>query len=135
MKSEIIPAVLENLERVLALVDDLLDEVNCPLKARLQIDVAVEEIFVNIVHYAYQSGNGNAEIRLWIEESPRSVVIEFRDSGKPFDPLAKPDPDVTLSANERQIGGLGIYMVKKSMDNVQYKRENDQNILTIRKTI
>lgn len=135
MKSETVPAVLESLNRVLALVDDFLDEVNCPMKTRMQIDVAVEEIFVNIAHYAYQPGNGDAEIKLWVEESPRSVMIEFRDNGKPFDPMAKPDPDVTLSADQREIGGLGIFMVKKSMDDVQYKRANGQNILRLRKNI
>ena len=131
-----IPASIENLDRVLEFVDARLEEENCSLKELMTINVAVEEIFVNIASYAYKSQeNGDAQISVWFEEDPKTVWIEFRDSGVYFDPLAKDDPDVTLSAAERQIGGLGIFMVKKSMDAVQYKRENDQNILTIRKKL
>ena len=131
-----IPASIENLDRVLEFVDARLEEENCSLKELMTINVAVEEIFVNIASYAYKSEEkGDAQISVWFEEDPKTVWIEFRDSGVYFDPLAKDDPDVTLSAAERQIGGLGIFMVKKSMDDVQYKRENDQNILTIRKKL
>ena len=97
--------------------------------------MAVEEIFVNIAHYAYAPGEGEAEIAALVEGDPAELVVEFRDSGVPYDPLAKPDPDVTLSAEERGIGGLGIYMVKKSMDDVQYRHEGGRNILTIRKRL
>ena len=131
-----IPASIENLDSVLEFVDARLEEENCSLKELMTINVAVEEIFVNIASYAYKSQEeGDAQISVWFEEDPKTVSIEFRDSGVYFDPLAKDDPDVTLSAAERQIGGLGIFMVKKSMDAVQYKRENDQNILTIRKKL
>ena len=131
-----ITASIENLDSVLEFVDARLEEENCSLKELMTINVAVEEIFVNIASYAYKSQEeGDAQISVWFEEDPKTVSIEFRDSGVYFDPLAKDDPDVTLSAAERQIGGLGIFMVKKSMDAVQYKRENDQNILTIRKKL
>ena len=131
-----ISATVDNLDQVIGFVDGHLEENACPLKLQMQIDVAVEEIYVNIAHYAYQGTEvGDAVISLWFEDDPKAVVIEFRDSGMPFDPLAKDDPDVTLSAAERQIGGLGIYMVKKSMDDMQYQRENGENILTIRKKL
>ena len=131
-----ITASIENLDSVLEFVDARLEEENCSLKELMTINVAVEEIFVNIASYAYKSQEeGDTQISVWFEEDPKTVSIEFRDSGVYFDPLAKDDPDVTLSAAERQIGGLGIFMVKKSMDAVQYKRENDQNILTIRKKL
>ena len=105
------------------------------MKTRLMIDMAVEEIFVNIAHYAYAAGGGTAEITARTEGDPVEAVIEFRDAGVPYDPLSRPDPDVTLSAEDRRIGGLGIYMVKKSMDEVRYRNEAGRNILTIRKRL
>lgn len=130
-----IPAKVDQLHEVLAFIDTHLEECGCPLKTQMQIDVSVEELFVNIASYAYQSGNGEAEIIMTIVEDPREVEFEFRDGGIPFDPVNKQDPDVTLSAEERQIGGLGIYMVKKYMDEIRYTRENGFNILTIRKKL
>ena len=128
-------ARVENLDQVLSFVDGYLEQLGCPMKAQLQIDVAVEELFVNIAHYAYKPGIGSATIRVEAAQEPPAVSITFIDRGTPYDPLKKPDPDVTLSAEERQIGGLGIYMVKKSMDDIQYRYEDGQNILTIRKKI
>ena len=133
MSKLILEATLENLSRVLAFVDEQLEARDCPMKIQMQIDIAVEEIYVNIAHYAYAPNIGNAEITVDFEGS--TAVLEFRDTGMFFDPLAKADPDVTLSAEQRQIGGLGIYMVKKSMDAVEYRYENGTNILTIRKEI
>lgn len=126
-------AKTENLDKVLAFVDEQLEEKNCPLKARMQIDVAVEELFVNIANYAYAPNVGTAVIGLEFREDPVAVIITFTDQGVPYNPLAKADPDITLSAEERQIGGLGIYMVKKSMDDVSYVYQNNQNILRIKK--
>jgi len=123
----------DNLDRVLAFVDETLEEMECPMKVQMQIEIAVEELFVNIAHYAYGDQTGMAKITVEQEGSPRGVRIGFHDEGVPYDPLAKPDPDITLSAEERQIGGLGIYMVKKSMDDVTYSREGTKNILHIRK--
>lgn len=128
-----IEAELSNLDEVLAFVDAHLEEAGCGMKEQMQLDVAVEEIYVNIAHYAYVPQTGTAKISVDIDTDKRQIVVEFRDSGVEFDPLAKPDPDTTLSAEERQIGGLGIYMVKKSMDDVTYSRENGENILTLYK--
>ena len=124
-----------NLPAVLAFVDAELEALDCPMKTQMQIDVAVEEIFVNIAHYAYAPGIGSATVRLETASDPKRVLITFLDRGMPYDPLARPDPDVTLSAEDREIGGLGVYMVKKSMDEVRYAYADGQNILTIRKDI
>ena len=129
----ILDATLKNLHKVLSYVDDELEKLNCPLKAKLQIDIAVEEVFVNIASYAYVHGIGKATVMIVPERDPTGISIVFKDSGIPYNPLEKPDPDVTLPAMDRQIGGLGIFMVKKSMDEMTYRYENGQNILTIRK--
>ena len=130
MKELIIEAKVENLNTVLDFVNTELESVDCPMKLATQVAIAVEEIFVNIAHYAYGSETGNATIRMAVEPE---VIIEFEDSGKPFIPLEKEDADITLSAEEREIGGLGIFMVKKIMDSVEYKNEDGKNILIIRK--
>ena len=127
-------ARVDRLDEVLAFLDGFLEEMDCPMKTQIQLEVAVEEIYVNIASYAYAPGTGPATLRIEAEEGP-SVAITFIDQGVPYDPLAKPDPDVTLSAEERQIGGLGIYMVKKSMDDMVYRREGDSNVLTLRKRL
>lgn len=126
-----IAADIEKLGDAAAFVENILEENDCPLKAQTQIDVAFEEIFVNIAHYAYPDGEGKAKLE--VEACPEFVEITFIDSGIPYDPLAKADPDITLSAEERQIGGLGIFMTKKLMDEIHYKYENNQNILTMKK--
>lgn len=128
-------ALTENLGQVLEFVEAKLEELDCPMKIQTQIDIAVEEIYVNIAHYAYQSEPGQVTIFIKTEEDSGMVVIHFIDSGIPFNPLERKDPDVTLSAEERNIGGLGIYMVKKSMDDVSYEYKNGQNVFTIKKKI
>ncbi len=135
MKEITVEATTESLEEVQGFVEAELEALECPMKVVMQILIAVEEIFVNIAHYAYNPKVGHAVIRTSVEENPMQVCIQFLDDGKPFDPLAKEDADVTLSAEERQIGGLGIYMVKKSMDEVSYSYENGKNIFTIKKLI
>ncbi|MBR1384048.1 MAG: ATP-binding protein, partial [Ruminococcus sp.] len=120
MKEIVIDALTDNLPQVISFVDEQLEAAVCPMKIQMQIDIAVEEIFVNIAHYAYAPEVGTATVRVDISGEPLAVEITFIDSGIPYDPLAKADPDVTLSAEERQIGGLGIFMVKKSMDDVKY---------------
>ena len=126
-------AITENLHAVLGFIDEQLEQMDCPMKQQMQIDVAVEEIFVNIAHYAYVPGTGEATIRVELYHDPSEAEITFIDRGVPYDPLAKPDPDVTLSAEERVIGGLGIFMVKKTMDEVKYEYLDGCNILTIKK--
>ena len=133
MKELIIEALTENLPEVIAFVDEQLEAADCSVKTQMQIDIAVEEIFVNIAHYAYNPEVGNAMVRVEILPDVPSVDITFIDKGVPYDPLAKADPDVTLSAEERQIGGLGIFMVKKTMDDVKYEYVNGHNILTLKK--
>ncbi len=135
MKKLVIEASDKNLGKVLAFVEEQLDALGCPAKIKIQINIAVEELFVNIAHYAYDSAVGTAEVQISAKSDPPVAEITFIDEGKPYDPLAKPDPDVTLSAEERQIGGLGIYMVKKSMDDVWYQYEDGRNILTIQKKL
>ena len=128
-------ARVENLEQVLSFVDSYLEQMDCPMKTQMQIDVAVEELYVNIANYAYTPSVGSATIRVETLQNPPAVSITFIDHGVPYDPLLKPDPDVTLSAEERQIGGLGIYMVKKSMDKMEYEYKDGKNILKIHKNL
>ena len=136
----------EKLYIVLDFLDGILEECGCPAGIKIKLEVAVEEIFVNIAHYAYTPDVGDAEITVEVtddrvakmtfaDDSGRVLTLIFEDTGIPYDPLAKPDPDITLSAEERQIGGLGIFMVKKSMDSMEYERRDDKNILTIKKKL
>ena len=125
----------ENLPAVQEFVSERLEAANCPKKAQIQINVAVEEIFINIAHYAYAPDNGRASVRVEVSEAPIAVTITFVDRGVPYDPLAKADPDVKLSAKEREIGGLGIFMTKQLMDDVAYEYRNGQNILTLKKQL
>ena len=124
-------AAVEHLPRVLDFVEQALEQADCPMKAQNQIAVAVEEIFVNIAHYAYAPGKGDAKISLKITDEPRTAEITFRDHGVHFDPLAKEDPDIGLDAQQRQIGGLGIFMVKKTMDELHYAWKDEQNCFTL----
>ena len=131
MKELLTEAKIENLDEVLAFVEAEIESSACPPKLMSQIAVAVEEIFVNIAHYAYNPEVGGAKIRIVADDA---VVIEFEDAGKPYNPLEKPDPNVHADIEERDIGGLGIYMVKNIMDAVEYRYEDGKNILSIRKT-
>lgn len=135
MREMRIEALVENIEKVTAFVDEQLEALGCPMKAQTQIDIAIDELFSNIAHYAYSPEIGPATVRIEVEEKPLSVIITFIDNGVPYDPLSKADPDITQSAEDRMIGGLGIYMVKKSMDEIAYEYKNGQNILKIRKRI
>ena len=128
-------ARIDQLDKVLAFVDGILESLDCPMKTQMQIDVAVEELYVNIASYAYAPAAGPVTIRVDVAPDRHTVEITFIDSGVPYDPLQKPDPDVTLPSEERQIGGLGIFMVKKSMDDMRYSYVDGQNRLTISKRI
>ena len=101
----------------------------------MQIDIAIDELFGNIAHYAYTPDVGDATVRVEVTGEPLAVIITFIDGGVPYDPLKAADPDITLSAEERQIGGLGIYMVKKSMDEITYEYKDGKNILSIKKKL
>ena len=135
MKELTVAATRENLAEIQGFIERELEAAGCPMKAMMQISVAVEEIYVNIAHYAYHPEVGQATVRCAVSRDPLEVTVQFLDSGKPFDPLAKPDADTSLSAEELGIGGLGILMVKKSMDEVDYRYEDGKNILTIHKSI
>lgn len=128
-------ASLDNFGPVLSTVEGLLEETGCPADMLYQINICFEEIFVNIASYAYSNGEGDGMIRILLEitEDPYKVFIKFRDTGIPYNPLEKEDPDTTLSADERQIGGLGIFFVKNMMDEVLYSYENKENVLSIMK--
>ncbi|MBR5743256.1 MAG: ATP-binding protein, partial [Clostridia bacterium] len=130
-----IEAVTENLQEVQAFVNERLEAADCPAKAKMQIALAVEEIFINIASYAYAPDKGKATVRVEVSEDPVSVTITFVDHGVPYDPLAKEDPDVGLSADEREVGGLGIFMTKKVMDDVSYSYKDGQNVLTLKKNL
>jgi anti-sigma regulatory factor (Ser/Thr protein kinase) len=133
MKELKIEARIENLDTILAFVNVELEKVQCSPKIRRQIFIVTEELFVNIAHYAYTPALGFAIIRIMVSES--EICLEFEDSGRPYNPLAKVDPDITASAEDRPIGGLGIFMVKKIMDTVEYRYDGDRNLLLIKKTI
>lgn len=133
MKTLIIEASNDNLYTVNEFIDSFLENEGCSLKTQTQIDLCVEEIFVNIANYAYGEGKGNAEIS--VENNDGKVTITFTDSGIAYNPLEKSDPDTTLSADERQIGGLGIFLVKKNMDSVSYEYKDNKNIFSMTKQI
>lgn len=135
VKELTLEAKVANLQQVLDFVDENLTSMRCPMKILMQIDVAVEEIFVNVASYAYTPSTGSVTIRMDLQEKPRAVVITFIDSGIPYNPLAKEDPDVSLSAEERSIGGLGIFMVKKTMDKMEYEYTDQKNVLKMYKNI
>ena len=135
MKELVVEADRQNLLEVQSFIDEQLEEVGCPMLTQTAIDIAVEELFVNIANYAYNQVKGVAVVQVSVHEEPLSVEITFIDNGKQYDPLAKPDPDTTLSVKERKKGGLGIFMVKKSMDSVTYEYKDGKNILTISKNL
>ena len=124
-------ADVDNLPELVAFVDELLEENDCPAKAQMNIDVALDELFVNIADYAYPEGGGTVKLSAFV--TAEFAEITFIDSGVPYNPLEKPDPDVTLGLKERPIGGLGIYLTKKLMDDISYKHSDGNNILTIKK--
>ena len=132
MKELTIEATTENIDAVTDFVNSQLEELDCSLKIQSQVDIAIDELFGNIAHYAYNPETGYATVQVEVTEEPLTVVITFIDDGVPYDPLAKDDPDTSLSAEERQIGGLGIYMVKKTMDDISYEYKDGRNILKIR---
>ena len=133
--NKIFPAKVEALSDVLGFVDQTLESYECPMKIQTAICVAIEEVFVNIAHYAYGEGEGDMTLGISFDAESREITFRMIDKGTPFDPLKKPDPDITLSAEEREIGGLGIFITKKTMDSVTYAYENGENILTMIKKI
>lgn len=135
MKELTVDATVENIPVVTDFVNEQLKAHDCSMKVQIQIDIAIDEMFGNIAHYAYHPGVGSATVCVEFAEEPLSVVLTFIDSGVPYDPLKQNDPDTSLSAEEREIGGLGIYMVKKSVDDIFYEYKDGQNILIIKKNL
>ena len=135
MESKIFPAKTESLTDLLAFVEQILEKYECSMKIQTAICVAIEEVFVNVAHYAYGESQGDVKFTISFDKETRNVTFRMVDKGIPFDPLKKPEPDITLSAEEREIGGLGIFITKKTMDLVTYAYENGENILTMTKKI
>ena len=135
MKELNIAATVENIEVVTDFVNEQLEVLGCSIKAQMQIDIAIDELFGNIAHYAYDPDIGSATVRVEVMEEPLSVVITFIDGGVPYDPLLAADPNTGLPIEEREIGGLGIYIVKKSMDEIIYEYKDGKNILSIKKKL
>ena len=129
------PAKTAALSDVLGFVEETLESIECPMKVQTALCVAIEEVFVNVAHYAYPGGEGDMDMSIGVDAQSKTVIFRMSDSGVPFDPLKKPDPDITLSAEEREIGGLGIFIAKKTMDSLGYAYENGQNILTMIKKL
>ena len=133
MKEMTVPAKIENIEAVTEFVNEELKRLDCSDDVLYKVDIAIDELFGNIARYAYQPDEGPATVKVDVLPEPLSVILTFIDNGLPFNPLERPDPDVTLSVFERTPGGLGIYMVRNSMDEVTYEYKDGQNVLTIRK--
>lgn len=128
-------ADVARLEGVMAFVQRRLERAGCPPKTVMQVQLVVEEVFVNVAHYAYGDRQGWVDVTCEVEQYPDRVVLEFRDGGTPFDPTQKPDPDASLPGEARDIGGLGIFMAKKLVDSMEYRHENGQNILRMEKRL
>lgn len=130
-----VQASVENIQKITEWINEQLELLDCAPKAQMQIDVAIDEMFGNIARYAYPEGDGPVTVRFEQDPGDRSVAVTFRDQGIPFNPLERADPDTLLGPEEREVGGLGIFLVKKTMDDVSYRFEEGQNILTLRKKI
>ncbi len=135
MKTIRVPAEVAQLEKINGFIGEELEKYGCSMKVQMQVELAVEEIFVNIASYAYHPEIGEAEIDVDAGGDPPTVTIRFLDHGTPFNPLERSDVDVTKAAESRDVGGLGIFLVKKNMDDVVYSYEDGKNVLTIRKTL
>ena len=135
MTNQTFPAKTEALPDILGFVEETLEGYGCPTKIQMAVCVAIEEVFVNVAHYAYGDKEGDMDLGIGFDKENRTMTFRMTDKGVPFDPLKKPDPDITLSAEEREIGGLGIFITKQTMDSVTYAYENGKNILTMIKTI
>ena len=133
MEKITVEATVDNLQKVIDFATEKLESRDCPIKASMQLELVIEEIFVNIASYAYESATGDATFCMDFAENPDAVFLTFIDGGKPYNPLEKPDPDITLDAEDRDIGGLGIFLVKKNVDEIFYERTDDKNILRMKK--
>ena len=136
MKDEInVLATMDNLDAVIGFIEERLEGMDCPMKISMKIAVCVEELFVNVVNYVYDGHEGSCQVVFEkVENEPSRAIITMVDQGKAFNPLEKEDPDTTLKADEREIGGLGIFMVKNIMDEISYERNGEKNIIIMEKS-
>ena len=135
METLTVNAVVENLPEVIAFVTEPLADLGCSDRIRLQLELVVEEAFVNIASYAYSPATGSVTIERAVEKEPAAVCVVFKDCGVPYNPLEKPDPDITAPVEKRPIGGFGIFLVKNNVDAISYEHKDGQNILRIRKNL
>lgn len=133
MEKITVAATVDNLQKVIDFATEKLESRDCPIKASMQLELVIEEIFVNIASYAYEPATGDATFCMDFAENPDAVFLTFIDCGKPYNPLERPDPDITLDVADRDIGGLGIFLVKKNVDEIFYERTDDKNILRMKK--
>ena len=133
MEKITLAATIDNLQPVIDFATEKLEAHDCPLKASMQLELVIEEVFVNIASYAYEPETGDATFCVDFVQEPDAVVLTFIDGGKPYNPLEKTDPDISLDADEREIGGLGIFLVKNNVDEISYERTDDKNILRMKK--
>ncbi len=130
-----VPAKIENLQKVFNFVNKQLNSVAYNMKSRLQLELSIEEAYVNISKYAYESDEGKVEILSRVDEDPLQITVKFMDSGIPYNPLKNEDPDIYTNTEEKELGGLGIFLIKKNVDNIGYEYLNGKNILTIQKKL
>lgn len=135
MRELAIEAVAENLQTVMNFITDALSEKNCSQKTLYQLELVLEEIFVNIASYAYEGDERPVVLSVELEDNPPAAVVTFRDKGTPYNPLERSDPDLAVKLEKREIGGLGIFLVKKNVDSIWYEHINDENVLSFRKIL
>lgn len=134
MKELTVEAIVEQIETVTEFVNAELEKLDCPMKARIQLDIAIDEIVSNIAYYAYGENTGTVTVRIEALQEENGIQLMFLDSGVPYDPLTRQDPDISAEIEERKEGGLGIFLVRKTMDDMKYEYKDGQNCLTIRKS-
>lgn len=123
---------IEDLSKVNAFLEEMGDEWGLPVPLVLSMTLVMEEALTNIMLYAFDDNNKHI-IKIFFKKSDDGFSITIVDDGKEYDPTSKPDPDITLPAEQREIGGLGIFLIKKIMDQVRYQRNNDRNYLILNK--
>ena len=135
MEKITVDAVLENLQAVIDFATEKLEERDCSMKVVMQTELVIEEIFVNIASYAYHPEIGPATFCMEFEENPHALLMTFIDAGKPYNPLEQDAPDTTLAIDEREVGGLGIFLVRKNVDEISYEYADGKNILRMKKIL
>lgn len=133
MIKKVYPATKEALIEAIAFVEQVLVDMGCEDKEVFQITVSLDEMFINITDYAYANNKETGTVEIMSDYENGIFTIELIDEGIPFNPLEKADPDVSIPLEDRAEGGLGIFMVKKCMDEVSYRREENKNIFTMKK--